>query len=97
MLDDENKIFVIYIGIIGIRSEDIPSYVNKITERIIPNIKNTTFITIPIESNNTRIECINPKYITNSELINKHNELMEELNNQLKIQLDIIKESNEKN
>ncbi|MDA3779607.1 MAG: hypothetical protein PF487_05185 [Bacteroidales bacterium] len=72
----ESKIFVIYVGVQGIRIEDIPEYVKKVTEKISPTSINGEIISIPIQSSNTRIECINPTYITNSKLIKSHTNIM---------------------
>lgn len=92
-----NNILVIYVGVAGIRSEDIPDYVNNISEKITPRTFKGEIILIPIHSSDTRIECINPKYITDIELINKHENLMKELNSNLQHQSDIIKKGlNEK-
>jgi hypothetical protein len=41
----------------------------------------------------TRIECINPKYITDEELVKEHTNLMKELNEALHFQLEILKEN----
>ena len=35
-MDNENKILVLYVGVQGIRSEDIEYYTHKVAERIIP-------------------------------------------------------------
>lgn len=88
------KILVIYIGIAGIRSEDIDEYVHFITNKIIPSTFQGEIITIPIQDINTRIECINPKYITNEVLINEHTEMMNNLQEELNYQLEILKKNN---
>lgn len=96
MSQTEIKILVIYIGVSGIRSEDIPDYINKISEKIIPQTMEAEIIVIPTHSYETRIECINPKYITDEELIKKHSKLMEELHIELNHQIKKMKEENEK-
>jgi hypothetical protein len=93
----ENNVYVIYIGIAGIRSEDIDLYVREITKRIIPQSVKGEFITIPIQSYNTRIECINPTYITNDELLTKHRALMETLHVELEDQIKILNEKRKLN
>lgn len=93
----ENKIIVIYIGVAGIRSEDIEEYTHLVTEKIIPSSIQAEFIVLPVQSFDTRMECINPKYITNDELIMKHNVLMHELSIELEHQIKNLKEKNEKN
>jgi hypothetical protein len=94
-MQKNNEILVIYVGIAGIRSEDIDTYVNRVTNRIAPVDFNGIIITIPIQSHDSRIECINPKYITNKKLVEKHNELMNTLNENLDIQINQIKFKND--
>lgn len=36
---EEKLIIVMYIGVVGIRSEDIPEYVQKVTNRIAPSFE----------------------------------------------------------
>jgi len=91
----ENKIFVIYIGIIGIRSEDISDYIHKIASRIIPQTFSGEIILIPTNSVDTRIECINPEYISKKNLIEKHNKLMEDLNIKLQDQIKYLNKKDE--
>ena len=88
----ESKILVAYVGVAGIRSEDIDSFVHKVVAKIIPTTFEGEIIILPIQSPNTRIECINPKYITDKELIAEHTKLMNELQYALQHQLDILKE-----
>lgn len=87
----ENKILVIYIGVAGIRSEDITEYSQKIVAKIMPSTFNGEVIVIPIQSYDTKIECINPKYITNEELIKKHTEMMKKLQEELQYQLEQLR------
>ena len=91
----ENKIFVIYLGIAGVRSEDIDDFKYEVTKRIIPESVEGEFIVIPVHSTDTRIECINPVYITDKELIEKHTVLMKDLQLALKNEIDQIKKTNE--
>lgn len=98
MSQTENKIFVIYVGIAGVRSEDVEDFVKKITSKIIPTSVKGEFIIIPTNFFETRIECINPVYITETSLIEKHTNLMKQLQEELNYQLeDIRKEKNEEN
>ena len=89
----ENKILVIYIGVQGIRSEDIETFVQRVTKRVIPSTFEGEIIIIPIQSSDTKIECINPKYITDTELIREHTEMMNKLQEELKSQLDQLKQN----
>lgn len=90
----ENKILVIYVGVQGIRTEDIERVVSEITKRIAPSTIEGEIIVIPTQSPDTRIECINPKYITDAELINEHTEMMKKLQEELQYQLKQLKEEN---
>jgi hypothetical protein len=91
----ETKILVIYVGVVGVRSEDIPSFVKKVTKKIIPNTFEGEIISIPTQSTNIKIECINPKYITDVELIFEHTEKMKKLQEALQYQLEQLKIKNE--
>jgi hypothetical protein len=91
----EHKILVVYIGIVGIRSEDIDTFVHKVADKIVPTTFEGEIILIPTQQSDTRIECINPKYITEPELIQEHGKLMKQLQDALLEQLKIIKEEHE--
>jgi len=90
----ENKIIVAYVGIAGIRSEDISDYVEKVVMKIMPRSIDAEVIGIPVQSFDTKIECINPKYITDADLIKEHEEVMKKINEQLQFQLDELKKNN---
>ena len=89
----EHKILVVYVGVAMIRSEDIDNYVHRVASKIIPTTFEGEIIIIPIQDINTRIECINPKYITEPELIQKHGELMKELQEALLEQIKLLREN----
>ena len=97
MSQTESKIIVIYIGVAGIRSEDIDSYVHKIANKISPTSIEAEIITIPVNTYDVKMECINPKYITDEELVNKHTNLMKELHEELEHQIKQLREDNEGN
>ena len=88
----EAKIFVLYVGVQGIRSEDIREFVYKLSEKIAPTSVEGEVIVIPTQSPNTTLECINPKYITDADLINEHTEIMKKLKEHVQHQLDQLKE-----
>jgi len=87
----ENKILVIYVGVQGIRSEDIDSFVHKVASKVIPTTFEGEIIMMPVQSPDTRIECINPKYITDEALIKEHTDLMKKLQEELHHQLEQLK------
>jgi len=93
----EAKILVMYIGIGGIRSEDIDTYMKKVTEKITPTTFEGEIIVLPTQllvAPDTRIECINPVYITDAELVKQHTIIMKKLQEELQIQLNILKQKN---
>jgi len=90
----ENKILVIYVGVAGIRSEDIPDFVQKVTKKIMPQTFEGEIVILPIQSPDTRIECINPVYITDAELVKQHTIMIKKLQDELQIQLNILKQKN---
>jgi len=91
---NENLILVIYVGVAGVRSEDIEEITHKIAKRITPSTVDAEIIVIPTQSYDTKIECINPKYITDEELIRQHTELMKKLQEELQYQAEILKKEN---
>lgn len=95
MNEIDNKILVIYIGVQGIRTEDIEYFTTKIAKKIVPSTFKGEIIVLPIQSSDTRIECINPKYITDVELIKEHTNIMENLQKELQHQLKQLKENYE--
>ena len=89
-----NNILVIYVGVAGIRSEDIQDYVQKVTRRITPKTFEGEIIIIPSQALDTRVECINPKYITDADLIKEHTDMMKKLQEELQNQLEQLKLKN---
>jgi hypothetical protein len=90
----EAKILVMYIGIGGIRSEDVDTYMKNVVERITPKTFEGEIIVLPTQllvAPDVRVDCINPKYITEPELIREHTELMNKLQEELKFQLENLK------
>jgi hypothetical protein len=91
---NEHKIIAIYVGVNGIRTEDIESYITELSKKITPTTIQGEIIFLPISSNDIRIECINPVYITDKNLIKKHTTLMNELHQELQHQINQIKKDN---
>lgn len=90
----ENKIIVIYVGVAGVRLEDIPDFVQKVTAKISPQTFEGEIISIPVQSTNTTMECINPQYVTDIQLINEHTEKMKKLQELLQFQMEQLKQNN---
>lgn len=89
---EDDLILVYYISVVGIEEDKIKEFIHDIQKRISTQSKfekyNTIFIPVIGE---TRVECINPKYITDSNLIKKHERLMSELHEHLNNQITNIK------
>jgi len=92
-MTDEKKILVFYIGVAGIRSEDLQDFVQRVSQRITPSTFEGEILMIPTQSTDTRVECVNPVYITDKELIKKHTDLMQELQVELRHQVAELKEN----
>lgn len=93
---NDKLILVIYVGVAGMEMELIPDYMNKVSTRLTPHNIDGEIIFIPtLSSYDTRVECINPAYITDIELINKNTNLLSQLNIELNNQLNILKNSND--
>lgn len=90
----ENMILVLYVGVSGVRIEDIPTYVKKATENITPKTFHGEIIVIPTQSIDIRIECINPEYIVKKSLIEKHTKMINELQKELQNQMRQLKKEN---
>jgi hypothetical protein len=90
---EEKLIIVLYVGVYGIRSEDIHDFVQKVAAKISPSTFEGELIVIPTQSPDTRLECINPKYITDEELIKQHTEMMKKLQEELQYQAGLLKEN----
>lgn len=91
----ENGFYVVYVGISNIEPNEIEEYVRRVTKAIIPPDLDGNVVVIPVNTENTRIECINPKYITNDDLVKQNTMLLFELNYELQKQIKLIK--NEEN
>lgn len=90
MLETDSKILVIYVGVGNIDEHSIPDVVRKISERIVPSTFEGEIIVIPTRSYDTKIECINPRYVTEEELIKENTEMLKRLNEEVQHQLNQI-------
>jgi allophanate hydrolase subunit 1 len=92
---NENKLLVFYINISNVDRESIEYFVKSVVEKIKPTSFDGEIIAIPIYYGDTRIDCINPKYITEVDLIKENTDMIEELNKNLKLQIELKKLNNE--
>lgn len=87
MKSKDNKIYIIYIGILDINTgkaiPNIEEYILDFVEHIPSDLFDGQTIYLSSYEHNTRIECINPKYITDQKLINEHQEKLKKLNEEL--------------
>jgi hypothetical protein len=70
--------------------EQVDHFVHDVAGKITPQSFEGEIIIIPTQSFDTKIECINPKYITDEKLIAEHTEKLEKLKKELQTQLDIL-------
>lgn len=92
---EEIKILVLYVGVQGVRAEDIHAVTREVAKAVIPSTFRGEVIVLPVQSQDTRIECINPEYITDADLVNEHTEMMKNLNKNLQNQLEQLKQDND--
>jgi hypothetical protein len=82
----KNKpIYVAYIGVGDSDQHELENVMKSAYESLnsIFNDKDGEVIFIPIRGTDSRFECINPKYITEDELIRKNRLLIDELHEHL--------------
>jgi|AntRauTorcE11897_2_1112592.scaffolds.fasta_scaffold32229_2 hypothetical protein len=83
----ENKpIYVAYVGVGGVENQDDVAKIMKSAYDSIGTIfneKQGEVIFIPVRGTDSRLECINPRYVTEEELIRKHRLLIDELHEHL--------------
>lgn len=79
---EDRKILVFYIGIGNLDNSEVEQYINRVRQRFFTDEFltkiNAEIILLPTRTENSSIECINPKYITEKELIDKHEDLMKD-------------------
>lgn len=85
---DEPKVFVFYVGVGNLENKDVEQYMHNVrtrffTDEFIRKFEGSELIMLPIRDNNSRIECINPKYITDEELVREHRIKMDQLHENL--------------
>jgi hypothetical protein len=80
---NKELLLVFYIDVRQVAEDEIGEFMHGVGKQL--KVENGFYLPIMGES---RVECINPKYITDNELIKKHERLMAELHEHLKNQLD---------
>lgn len=83
------EILVFYISVKNIEPINIADYMRESYETICPKTFKGEVIFLPTNLDESRVEMINPVYITDKNLILKHELMMEELNNNIKNQINL--------
>lgn len=89
-LDQMRHIYVAYVGV-GEADEKGQKEILKAAYDALFDVlgkHNSETIFIPVRSLESRIECINPEYITDEDLIRKHRLLTDELHEHLDAHID---------
>ena len=96
MMENTKLILIYYISTFGLENnEEIETFFHKLRDKIAAQSisEDSEIIFLPVIGE-SRIECINPKYITDSDLIKKHERAMSELHGHLNNQIEQIKTEN---
>lgn len=81
MLDKDKLILAFYINVDGIDQYDIPEYLNEAREGLTSNLDDSVIsYFIPIEGENSKVDCINPSFIDGD----KYEDAKEKLDNAVK-------------
>ena len=78
------KILVFYIFVGNIDKIDRNEHVEKIAKTLNPDYNSIDTYFVPTLTGESRVECINPEYITDKDLIKEHEVLMSEFLQTLK-------------
>ena len=86
MLDKNKIILVIYVNIENLKDADVAPYMNQLTQTVVFD-NSILRLFIPIRKGETRIECINPKRISDedytkvSEIVEKADKVLNDILN----------------
>lgn len=83
----DRKILVFYLGVGNMHNGDISEYVDAVRTRFFTqefvDRNDCEILLLPVRELNSRVECINPVYVTDKDLIKEHETLMQEFNESL--------------
>jgi len=79
---EEAVILVYYIDVRDIETNDLENFMKKVMKQIQTETIEAEIISIPVWGE-TKVECINPKYISKKELIKEHEEKMKKLHDNI--------------
>ena len=72
-------VFVFYIDVRGVDSQEIPTLIHKTKDQLKSKIKEYTSFFIPQREYSTKVECIYPHFILDSEIIKKQKAMLKNL------------------
>jgi hypothetical protein len=83
----DNIILVLYVNVGILPDDEVGKYVKDVSDMmfrddVLKKIGATSFI-IPVREGDTRLECIHPKFILDSEVYKEYESKLKELNNNL--------------
>ena len=68
MLNKDKLILVAYINISGINDADVPAFIMESVNNLKPKEDDSTlFYAIPVRGEESRLECVNPKFVSEEE------------------------------
>jgi hypothetical protein len=86
-MESTNLFLVVYLGVQNIEDDEVHDYMCKV-KHIVSSEFECKVLVITVDLPSSRIECINPKYITDENLINEHTALMKKLDEKLQDELN---------
>ncbi len=83
-------ILVHYINVGNMGKEDVKNYLNEISAKLIPKDNEIISYLIPVNNSETRVECLNPKLVSDSdykqakELLDRNQAIVDDIVNRSK-------------
>lgn len=81
---EDKRLLVFYLGVGNMTETEVGRYVESVSKRFFTpeflKSNNCEIFLIPTRETDSRIECINPIYVTDEKLIAEHEALMKEFN-----------------
>lgn len=85
ILTKDSLIIVFYINVSDVDPQEMPVYMNDIKDNFAKDkADDVVEIFIPIKNGDSRVECINPKAVSDNDML-RINTLINELNNKILI------------
>jgi len=90
-MENNKLILVYYINVSSLDMHEIGDYMDKVRNKINIDGFDGHSIFVPVTTHESKIECINPRYITEEKLINEHTSMLKELNKELNHNVEELK------